>query len=113
MKRMVLPIMHWYILMVFLLFLPRTAFSVTRANSAGGSPAPGTSQHTVTAVKKVAVLIKQIKNNVLFTKNGENYDLTGVKMSDFSGIKEVRAYEGHLAELTFVDSVLKEITIRH
>jgi hypothetical protein len=60
----------------------------------------------------VAVLIKQIKNNVLYTKHNDIYDLTGVKMRDFSGMKKIGAYEGRLAELTFVNNVLKEIIIR-
>lgn len=112
MKRMVLSV-HLCILVTFLLFLAHTAFAVTLVKSSAGSILPGRPQSTAITVKKTAVVIKQIKNDVLFTKNGDRYDLSGVKIRDFSGIKKVGAHEGRLAELTFVNNVLKEIIIRH
>jgi|SRR5208283_100040 len=101
---------YWLVLSIL---YPVAAFSVTPVHSSGGSAVPRTSQTKAITVKKAAVLIKQIKNNVLYTINDEKYDLTYVKIRDFRGMKKVGAYEGRVAELTFVNNVLKEIVIRH
>lgn len=78
------------------------------ASAVGGKGAPSGNE---TQVKKSSQFVKKIANNVLYLENNESYDLSGVNVIDLTGKSRVSANK-ILADLTFVNGVLKEVILR-
>ncbi|HET6459360.1 MAG TPA: hypothetical protein VFG29_01105 [Syntrophales bacterium] len=99
-----------YALIIFFLFV----FSVTDAGALmatgveGGKGAPQAKQNQVT---KSSQFVKRIANNVLYLEGNKSYDLSGVKVIDLTGTKRI-SQNKKLAELMFVNGVLKEVVLR-
>jgi len=99
-----------YALIISFLFI----FSVTDAGAlmatsvVGGKGAPQAKQNQVT---KSSQFVKRIANNVLYLEGNKNYDLSGVKVIDLTGTKRI-SQNKKLAELMFVNGVLKEVVLR-
>lgn len=89
-------------------------FSVTDAGAAmasgarGREGAPPTNQ---TQVTKSSQFVKRIANNVLYLEKNKSYDLNGVNVIDLTGKSRV-SEKKKLADLTFVNGVLKEVVLR-
>jgi hypothetical protein len=96
------------ILAVFaLLFLGTSSFAVVAQKSGTGT---GLSP-SQTEILKVTGVVKKIEKNVLYLENGTKYDLNGVKATYSKG-RPVSPSKKRIAEMFFVDGVLKEVTIR-
>jgi hypothetical protein len=99
----------WALIMSFLF-----VFSVTDAGArsatgvVGGKGAPSGNQ---TQVTKSSQFVKKIANNVLYLEGNKSYDLSGVNMIDLTGKSRV-SDKKILADLTFVNGVLKEVVLR-
>ena len=78
------------------------------ASSVGGKGAPSGSE---TQVSKSSQFVKKITNNVLYLEGNKSYDLSGVNVIDLTGKSRV-SEKKILAELTFVNGVLKEVVLR-
>lgn len=78
------------------------------ASSVGGKGDPPANQ---TQVSKSSQFVKKIANNVLYLEGNKSYDLTGVNVIDLTGKRRVSATK-KLAEMTFVNGVLKEVVLR-
>jgi hypothetical protein len=89
-------------------------FSVTdagarmAAGAVGGKGAPSGNE---TQVTKSAQFVKRIANNVLYLEGNKSYDLSGVNVIDLTGKRRV-SDKKKLAELMFVNGVLKEVILR-
>ncbi len=89
-------------------------FSVTDAGAhraigaGGGTGAPPDNQ---TQVTKSSQFVKRIANNVLYLEGNKSYDLNGVNVIDLTGKSRVSATK-KLADMTFVNGVLKEVILR-
>ena len=77
-------------------------------SAVGGQGAPSGSQ---TQVTKFSQFMKRIANNVLYLEGNKSYDLTGVKVIDLTGKSRV-SEKKKLADMTFVNGVLKEVILR-
>jgi hypothetical protein len=99
-----------YALIIFFLFI----FSVNDAGAlmatsvVGGKGAPPTNQNQVT---KSSQFVKRIANNVLYLEGNKSYDLSGVNVIDLTGKRRV-SDKKKLADMTFVNGVLKEVILR-
>ena len=99
-----------YALIIFFLFV----FSATDAGAlmttsvTRGKGAPQAKQNQVT---KYSQFVKRIANNVLYLEGNKSYDLKGVNVIDLTGKSRV-SEKKKLAELMFVNGVLKEVTLR-
>jgi len=80
----------------------------TATSAVGGKGAPPANQ---TQVTKSSQFVKRIANNVLYLEGNKSYDLTGVKVIDLTGKRRV-SEKKKLAELMFVNGVLKEVILR-
>ena len=74
----------------------------------GGQGAPSANQ---TQVTKSSQFVKRIANNVLYLEGNKSYDLNGVNVIDLTGKSRVSATK-KLADMTFVNGVLKEVILR-
>ena len=74
----------------------------------GGQGAPPTNQ---TKVSKSSHFVKKIANNVLYLEGTKSYDLDGVNVIDRTGKTRV-SEKKKLADMTFVNGVLKEVILR-
>jgi len=74
----------------------------------GGKGAPSGNQ---TQVTKSSQFVKRIANNVLYLEGNKSYDLSGVNVIDLTGKSRV-SEKKKLADLTFVNGVLKEVILR-
>ena len=74
----------------------------------GGKGAPQAKQNQVT---KSSQFVKRIANNVLYLEDKKSYDLKNVKVMDLTGKSRV-SEKKKLAELMFVNGVLKEVVLR-
>jgi hypothetical protein len=99
-----------YALIISLIFV----FSVGDAgarmatSAVGGQGAPPANQ---TQIAKSSQFVKKIANNVLYLEGNKSYDLDGVKVIDLTGKTRVSANK-KLADMTFVNGVLKEVILR-
>jgi len=99
-----------YALIISFLFV----FSVTdvgarmATSAVGGQGAPSGNQ---TQVTKSSQFVKKIANNVLYLEGNKSYDLEGVKVIDLTGKGRV-SDKKKLADMTFVNGVLKEVILR-
>jgi hypothetical protein len=71
--------------------------------AAGASPSQ-------TKILKVAGVVSKIQGNVLYLESGNQYNLSGVKVSYSKGTPVSRTRK--MAEMFFINGVLKEVTIR-
>jgi hypothetical protein len=79
------------------------------SSAGGGKGAPPANQ---TQVTKSSLFVKRIANNVLYLENNKmSYDLSGVNVIDLTGKGRV-SEKKKLAELMFVNGVLKEVILR-
>jgi hypothetical protein len=93
----------------FLFLFPVTdAGARTAINAGSGKGAPSSKQHQVT---KSSQFVKRIANNVLYLEDKKSYDLKNVKVMDLTGKSRV-SEKKKLAELMFVNGVLKEVVLR-
>jgi hypothetical protein len=99
-----------YALIISFLFIFYVGDAGARmATSAGGEKgSPPANQNQVT---KSSQFVKRIANNVLYLENNKSYDLTGVNVIDLTGKSRV-SEKKKLAELMFVNGVLKEVILR-
>jgi len=78
----------------------------------GATRGKGAPSETQTRVTKSSQFVKRIANNVLYLENiKKGYDLSGVNVIDLTGKSRV-SQKKKLAELMFVNGVLKEVTLR-
>lgn len=77
-------------------------------SSVGGKGAPSGNE---TQVSKSSQFVKKIANNVLYLEGNKSYDLSGVNVIDLTGKSRV-SDKKKLADLTFVNGVLKEVILR-
>ena len=61
-------------------------------------------------ILKVAGVVSKIQGNVLYLNNGEKYSLSGIKVEYSKGKPVSRTHK--MAEMFFINGVLKEVTIR-
>ena len=80
----------------------------TAIGEGGGQGAPPTNK---TQVSKSSQFVKKIANNVLYLEGNKSYDLDGVNVIDLTGKTRVSAKK-KLADMTFVNGVLKEVILR-
>jgi len=99
----------WALMISFLfVFSVGDAGALTATGVVGGKGAPSGKQ---TQVAKSSHFVKKIANNVLYLENNKSYDLTGVNVIDLTGKRRV-SDKKKLAELMFVNGVLKEVILR-
>ncbi len=84
------------------------AGALTATGVVGGKGAPPANQ---TQVTKSSQFVKKIANNVLYLEGNKSYDLDGVNVIDLTGKGRVSANK-KLADMTFVNGVLKEVILR-
>ena len=84
------------------------AGALTATGVVGVKGAPPANQ---TQVTKSSQFVKRIANNVLYLEGSKSYDLTGVNVIDLTGKSRV-SDKKKLAELMFVNGVLKEVILR-
>jgi hypothetical protein len=77
-------------------------------SSVGGKGAPSGNE---TQVSKSSQFVKKIAKNVLYLEGNKSYDLSGVNVIDLTGKSRV-SDKKKLADLTFVNGVLKEVILR-
>ena len=77
-------------------------------SAVGGKGAPSGKQ---TQVTKSSQFVKRIANNVLYLEGNKSYDLSGVNVIDLTGKSRV-SDKKILADLTFVNGILKEVILR-
>jgi hypothetical protein len=103
------------------IFLTTSAgLAVTAVNKSGVSPAPssvnksGASSTASSPVKlfKTTVIVTKIESSTLYAANGRKYDLRGAKVNNYIASRKNKTDKNILAELTYVNDVLKEVTIR-
>ncbi len=89
------------------------SFFLIGTESLAVTPAPGTpvaSSPSQTKILKVTGIVSKIQNNTLYLESGKSYSLKGVKIEYGKG-KPV--FQGKkMAEMFFINGVLKEVTIR-
>ncbi len=61
-------------------------------------------------ILKVAGIVSKVQNNVLYLSHGEKYSLSGVTVIYSKGQPVSRSHK--MAEMFFINGVLKEVTIR-
>lgn len=71
---------------------------------------PAASSPSQTKVLKVAGIVSKIQNDTLYLENGKRYGLKGVKIEYGKGKPVSRGKK--MAEMVFINGVLKEVTIR-
>jgi len=74
------------------------------------SGTPAASSPSQTKVLKVAGIVSKIQDNTLYLENGKKYSLKGVKIEYGKGKSVSRGKK--MAEMFFINGVLKEVTIR-
>jgi hypothetical protein len=77
-------------------------------SAVGGKGAPPENQ---TQVTKSSQFVKRIANNVLYLEGNKSYDLDKVNVIDLTGKRRI-SDKKKLADLTFVNGVLKEVILR-
>lgn len=89
------------------------SFFVIGTESFAVTPGPGTpaaSSPSQTKVLKVSGVVSKIQNNTLYLENGKSYSLKGVKIEHGKGKPVLQGKK--MAEMFFINGVLKEVTIR-
>lgn len=89
------------------------SFFLIGAESFALTSVPGTpaaSSPSRTKALKVAGVVSKIQNDTLYLENGKRYSLKGVKIEYGKGKPVSRNKK--MAEMFFIDGVLKEVTIR-
>ena len=84
------------------------AGALTATGVVGGKGAPPANQNQVS---KSSQFVKKIANNVLYLEGNKSYDLDGVNVIDLTGKSRV-SEKKKLADMTFVNGVLKEVILR-
>jgi hypothetical protein len=77
-------------------------------SAGGGKEVPPANKSQVT---KSSQFVKRIANNVLYLEGNKSYDLEGVNVVDLTGKSRV-SDKKKLADMTFVNGVLKEVILR-
>lgn len=101
-------ILYALIISFLFVFSIPDAGALTATGAVGGQGAPPANQ---TQVSKSSQFVKKIANNVLYLEGNKSYDLDGVKVIDLTGKTRVSANK-KLADMTFVNGVLKEVILR-
>ena len=89
------------------------SFFLIGTESFAVTPEPGTpvaSSPSQTKVLKVAGIVSKIQNDTLYLENGKKYSLKGVKIEYGKGKRVSQSKK--MAEMFFINGVLKEVTIR-
>jgi hypothetical protein len=105
---------------ILVIFLTTSAsLAATAVNKSGGSPAPssGNKSGVRTAsspVKlfKMSVIVTKLESSTLYAANGKKYDLRGAKVNNYTASRKNKTDKNIIAELSYVNDVLKEVTIR-
>ena len=97
------------LIMSFLfVFSVSNAGAMMASSAGGGKGAPPGNQ---TQVTKSSQFVKRIAKNVLYLEGNKSYDLNGVNVIDLTGKRQV-SEKKKLADLMFVNGVLKEVILR-
>ncbi|OQB54209.1 MAG: hypothetical protein BWX99_02186 [Deltaproteobacteria bacterium ADurb.Bin151] len=101
-----------YIVVLSILFILFTAYPIQAVVSTGGSTG-GSAAGELTgqpAIMKFVGVVDKIENNTLYLQSGQKYSLNGVKVEYSKGKPISRSKK--MADMFFVNGVLKEVTIR-
>jgi len=101
-------ILYALIISFLFVFSVHDAGARMATSAVGGQGAPPANQ---TQVSKSSQFVKKIANNVLYLEGNKSYDLDGVNVIDLTGKSRVSANK-KLADMTFVNGVLKEVILR-
>ena len=102
------------------IFLTTSAsLAVTAVKNSNISPAPSSGNRSVTSsasspakIFKTTVIVTKLESSTLYAVNGQKYDLRGAKVNNYITSRKNKADKNMIAELTYVNDVLKEVTIR-
>jgi hypothetical protein len=61
---------------------------------------------------KTTVIVTKLESSTLYAVNGQKYDLHNVKVNNYTASRKNKTDKNMIAELTYVNNVLKEVTIR-
>ncbi len=101
-------ILYALIISFLFIFSVADAGALMATSMTGGKGAPSGKQ---TQVTKSSQFVKTIANNVLYLEGNKSYDLKDVNVIDLTGKSRI-SDKKKLAELMFVNGVLKEVILR-
>jgi hypothetical protein len=95
------------------------SLAVMVVNKSGVSPAPSSgnksgasSTSSPAKIFKTTVIVTKLESSTLYTANGQKYDLRNAKVNNYISSRKNKTDKNMIAELTYVNDVLKEVTIR-
>jgi hypothetical protein len=95
------------------------SFAVTAVKNSGVSPVPSSgnksgagSASSPAKIFKTTVIVTKLESSTLYAANGQKYDLHGAKVNNYIASRKNKTDKNTIAELTYVNDVLKEVTIR-
>ena len=89
-------------------FTASASLAVTAIKGSGSaSSAPSSVK-----IFKVTVIVTKLESSTLYASNGQKYDLHNVKVNNYTASRKNKTDKNMIAELTYVNNVLKEVTIR-
>jgi hypothetical protein len=105
---------------IAVIFLTTSAsLAVTAVKNSSVSPAPSSGNKSGAGaasspakIFKTTVIATKLEGSTLYAANGQKYELRGAKVNNYVADRKNKTDKNIIAELTYVNDVLKEVTIR-